>query len=87
MIRIEEELGDQAVALELARAANDELAELVARHPDRFAGFTAALPMNDPQAAAAELDRAMAELGAVGSIVVCGRRRSGWPMDRNSFFS
>src|SRR5262245_41650965 len=46
-----EELGGPVLALELARAANDELADLVARHPDRFAGFTAALPMNDPQAA------------------------------------
>jgi uncharacterized protein len=61
-----DELGDPAAAAELARAANDELADLVARHPDRFAGFTAALPMSDPQAAAAELDRAMSQLGAVG---------------------
>jgi aminocarboxymuconate-semialdehyde decarboxylase len=64
-----EELGGPVLALELARAANDELADLVARHPDRFAGFTAALPMNDPQAAAAELDRAMAQLGAAGAQV------------------
>jgi len=62
-----DELGDPAAAAELARAANDELAELVALHPDRFAGFTAALPMSDPQAGAAELDRAMSQLGALGT--------------------
>jgi hypothetical protein len=45
------ELGEPGVALDLARAANDELAELVREHPDRFAGFSAALPMNDPEAA------------------------------------
>ena len=42
-----EELGGPGAALDLARAANDELAELVRAHPDRFAGFSAALPMND----------------------------------------
>jgi uncharacterized protein len=62
-----DELGDPAAAAELARAANDELADLVARHPDRFAGFVSALPMSDPQAAAAELDRAMSQLGAAGA--------------------
>ena len=62
-----EELGTPAQAASLAMAANDELAELVNRHRDRFAGFTAALPMSDPQAAAAELDRAMSQLGALGA--------------------
>src|SRR5215467_15338901 len=41
------ELGGPAMARDLARAANDELAGLVRDHPDRFAGFSAALPMND----------------------------------------
>ena len=31
---------------EFARAANDGLAELVAKYPDRFAGYVGALPMN-----------------------------------------
>ena len=62
-----DQLGDPAVSRDLARAVNDELAELVARYPDRFAGFAAALPMNDPEAAAAELTRAMGELGALGA--------------------
>jgi uncharacterized protein len=62
-----DELGDPAVAADLARAANDELADLVAGHRDRFAGFVAALPLSDPQAAAIELSRAMSQLGAVGA--------------------
>jgi uncharacterized protein len=62
-----DQLGDPAVSRDLARAVNDELAGLVATYPDRFAGFAAALPMNDPEAAAGELTRAMADLGALGA--------------------
>jgi uncharacterized protein len=62
-----DQLGEPGVARDLARAANDELAELAGSYPDRFAGFAAALPMNDVDAAAAELTRAMSELGALGA--------------------
>src|SRR5262245_57541278 len=47
-------------AVELARIANDSMAELVRKHPDRFVGFAAALPMNDPEASVAEANRAVA---------------------------
>jgi predicted TIM-barrel fold metal-dependent hydrolase len=53
-------------ALDLARAANDDMAELVARHPQRFPGFVASLPFNDPDAALRETHRAVDELGARG---------------------
>ncbi|WP_231187857.1 amidohydrolase family protein [Haladaptatus sp. DYF46] len=43
--------------VELAKDANDELADAVAAHPDRFVGF-ATLPMADPDAAVSELERA-----------------------------
>src|SRR6202048_604829 len=36
---------------DLAKLANDEMAKLVERHPDRFPGFVASLPMNNPEAA------------------------------------
>jgi predicted TIM-barrel fold metal-dependent hydrolase len=62
-----EEVGPPGVAAEFARIANDELADLVRRFPDRFAGFAAALPMSDVEAAARELDRALTELGALGA--------------------
>ena len=51
-----------------ARLANDYLAQVIAEHPDRFRGF-AALPMQDPSAAAAELDRCVRELGFCGALV------------------
>lgn len=49
-------------AVELARIANDEMAELVAKHPDRFATAVACLPMSDVGAALKEADRAIHEL-------------------------
>jgi predicted TIM-barrel fold metal-dependent hydrolase len=54
---------------ELARIANESMAELVARHPDRFAGFGACVPMDDPEAGVAELEYAMGSLGAVGAQI------------------
>ena len=79
-----EELGGPAAARDLARAANDELAELVSKYPDRFAGFAAALPMNDPDAAAGELGRAIGEcLGALGAQLYTNV--SGAPLDDQRF--
>ena len=50
--------------IELARIANDSMAELVRKHPDRFVGFAAALPMNDPEAAVKEAQRARRKISA-----------------------
>jgi uncharacterized protein len=60
----------------LARLANDALAELCSRHPDRFPAFIASLPMNNIEASLAEIDRAVTGLGARGVQVftnVAGR--------------
>jgi predicted TIM-barrel fold metal-dependent hydrolase len=51
-----------AEAVELARIANDEMAELLVKHPDRFIAAGACLPMNDIDAALKEADRAINEL-------------------------
>ncbi|HYC12932.1 MAG TPA: amidohydrolase family protein [Stellaceae bacterium] len=51
---------------ELARIANDGMAEIVAKRPDRFPGFVASLPMNNVPAALAEMTRAIEQLGARG---------------------
>lgn len=59
---------DTAVAIRLARLANDQLAEKIATRPDRYAGF-AHLAMQDPKAAADELERCIRELGFVGAMV------------------
>jgi aminocarboxymuconate-semialdehyde decarboxylase len=53
-------------ALDLARAANDGMAELVRRYPDRFPGFVASLPLDQPEMAVRELKRAVGDLGARG---------------------
>jgi len=49
-------------AIELAKIANDELAELVQKYPDRFAAGVATLPMTDPDAAISEAERAIKDL-------------------------
>ena len=59
---------DAAAAAALARKANDALAQAIAKRPDRFAGL-AALPMQDPQAAAAELIRCVRDLKFKGALV------------------
>jgi predicted TIM-barrel fold metal-dependent hydrolase len=59
---------DIKTAIAVARQANDALAGEVRKRPDRFAAF-AALPMQDPQAATAELTRCVNELGMVGALV------------------
>jgi uncharacterized protein len=51
---------------ELARLANDGLAEVCAQHPDRFPAFIASLPMNNVEASLVEIDRAVGTLGARG---------------------
>ena len=55
----------------LAREANDHIAAAVAAHPDRFQGL-ATLPTPDPDAAVAELERAVTQLGFKGAML-CGR--------------
>jgi uncharacterized protein len=62
-----EEVGTPDVAAQFAQLANDEMAELVRAHPDRFVGFAAALPLHDVEASTRELDRALGELGALGA--------------------
>jgi len=59
---------DARKANDIAIRANDYLAEQVARRPDRFQAF-AALPMQDPDLAIAELDRAVNTLGFKGALV------------------
>lgn len=57
-----------AVALDVTRGSNDRLAEMIARHPTRFAGF-AALPTILPENAADELQRAVEDLGFKGAMI------------------
>jgi aminocarboxymuconate-semialdehyde decarboxylase len=66
----------------LARMANDGMADLVDRYPARFPAFAAALPMNNPDAAAKELERAL-NLGARGAQIYSNA--AGKPLDSPEF--
>ena len=55
-------------AVELARQANDAVVAAATEHPDRFLGF-ATLPMRDPDAAVAELERTVRDHGFVGALI------------------
>ena len=59
---------DAKQAGEAARKANDYLMQQITKRPDRYAGF-AALPMQDPEAAALELTRCVKEYGFKGALV------------------
>lgn len=61
-----EDIGDPALARDMARLANDGLARIVEEHPERFAAFVAGLPLGDVDDAIEEARRAVRELGAAG---------------------
>jgi len=64
-----EYLGSPDISKEMARLGNESMAELVRSHPDRFAGFCACVPMDDPGAAVTEFEYATRELGALGAQI------------------
>ena len=78
-----EAMGDTKNSPELAKIANDGMAELVDKHPDRFPGFVAALPMNNPDATVEEIDRAVLKLGAAGVQIYSNV--NGRPLDEPDF--
>jgi len=59
---------DRAVAIRMAATANDFLAREIQKRPDRYAGF-GHLPMQDPAAAADELERCVRDLGFCGAMI------------------
>jgi predicted TIM-barrel fold metal-dependent hydrolase len=74
---------DRNESPEMARVANDGMAEVVAKYPDRFPGFVAALPLNNMDAAMDEIDRSVNQLGAKGVQVFSNV--NGRPMDEPEF--
>ncbi len=72
-------------SVDLARAANDGMAALVAKHPDRFPAFVASLPLGDPDAAMRETERAVGELGARG--IQMFSNINGKPLDRPEYLA
>ncbi|MEI8400074.1 MAG: amidohydrolase family protein [Alcaligenaceae bacterium] len=55
--------------LELSRKTNERIAEIVAMHPDRFAGMCT-VPLQHPKMAAKELERCVKKLGMRG-VEIC----------------
>ena len=70
------------VVADFARLSNDAMADLVRPHPDRLVPL-ANLPLQDPEAAAAELRRAVGELGMVGAEIAT--RPGGRELDDETF--
>ena len=77
-----EQLGTPDLGHELSKVANDGLAELCAKYPDRFPGYTASVCMTHPDAAR-ELERAFKN-GANGVQIYSNI--AGRPLDEPEFF-
>jgi predicted TIM-barrel fold metal-dependent hydrolase len=69
--------------VELARMANEEMAEMIQKYRDRFITAIALLPMNNPDAAMKEADRAITEFGFKGVYV--HSNINGKPLDAPEF--
>ena len=78
-----EAMGTPAEVEELAKIANDGLAELCAKYPDYFSGWQASLPMNSANAAK-ELERAV-KIGANG--IQIHSNINGDPLDDPKYFA
>jgi predicted TIM-barrel fold metal-dependent hydrolase len=79
-----EEVAGPEKTPELAEVANDEMAELVARYPERFITAIAVLPINNIDASLKEAERAVKDLKLRGVYIhtpVCDR-----PLDLPEFF-
>jgi predicted TIM-barrel fold metal-dependent hydrolase len=78
-----EDLATGEIGLNLARIGNDAMAELCARHPERFPTFVAALSLTDVAGSVAEARRAVNELGAGGVQIFTSV--AGQPLDSGAF--
>jgi predicted TIM-barrel fold metal-dependent hydrolase len=78
-----EDIAPPKDAVELAKIANDGMAELVTKYPDKFVAAVACLPMNDMDAALKEAERAITKLGLRG--VQISSDINGKPLDSPEF--
>ena len=78
-----EDFADPEKSADLARMANDEMAEMVLKYRDRFVAAIALLPMNNMDAALEETDRAIKDLGFRGIYV--HSNINGKPLDSPEF--
>lgn len=76
---------ERSRGIHLAQIVNDSYAEIQRRYPDQFSPL-ATLPLQDPQAAADELDRAVTKLGLRGAMLFANvqgkpiHHRAYWPL-------
>lgn len=70
-------------SIQLCQLCNDVLGEYVDLRPTRFQGF-AVLPINEPEAAAQELQRSVKELGLKGALIA-GRGADGTFLDHPKY--
>ena len=78
-----EEIAAPDAGIRLARIANDEMAELCRKHPQRFPTFAAALCLTDVEGSVAEARRAVTQLGARGVLLYTSI--AGAPLDAKKF--
>ena len=78
-----EEIADPREAIDLARMANDGMAEVIYKYPQYFIAGVAALPLNDIDAALQEIDRAIQELSFRGIQLFSSIQ--GQPLDSPKF--
>src|SRR5215813_8785712 len=78
-----EDIASGEAGLRLARIGNDTMADLCVRHPDRFAGFVAAVSLTDIEGSVAEAARAITQLGACG--IQLFTPLAGRPLDEPAF--
>jgi aminocarboxymuconate-semialdehyde decarboxylase len=71
------------VGLDLARVANDAMADLCRKHPRRFPGFAAAVCLTDVEGSIVEARRAIKDLGARGVQIFTSI--AGEPLDQPKF--
>jgi predicted TIM-barrel fold metal-dependent hydrolase len=80
---IEEVLPDVQKAMDLTRMANDEMAEVVFKYPDRFPAAIAAVCLTDPEGSYKELERTILELKFKGVQIYTDL--NGKPLDSPEF--
>lgn len=78
-----EDIARPDVGIQLARIANDAMAELCRKHPERFPTFAAALCLTDVEGSVAEARRAIKDLGARGVLLYTNI--AGRPLDDPAF--
>jgi len=61
-------IADRTIAVDTAKKMNDDLAQIVAANPKRYAGF-AAVALQDVRAAGDELERAVKQFGFKGALI------------------